>query len=112
MKQRSRARKEIKYCVCLCLLLLSGCRKSGVLLDTDHITVTRSGAQTLIYDRISDESYTLYSHRKRAARQTSTTASLVIDTETIKVENAYGMLIVEDKTDKKIYYIRRRSWPE
>ena len=107
MKQRSRARKlELKYCACLCLLL-SGC-KSSVLLDTDHVTVKRSGAQTFIYDHISDATYTLHSRRKRVARQAFTTAQQFVDTETIRVGSAAGMLIVEDKTDKKIYYIRRR----
>lgn len=80
---------KTKICCMLILLmvlsLLAGCSQREILLlDNDHLTITRRGAETTITDNIGGEVYTLHSVHKRRT-ESKTEPYTAIDTPTLQI---------------------------
>lgn len=92
----------------LCLLLGAGCVRSEpvTVLDTGYITVERSGTETRVYDRTGNVTYTVTKRRRRSTSGAYRTAETAADTETIKLQTVYGLIVIEDKQGNETYYIK------
>lgn len=93
-------------------ILLVGCSKQPAqtitLYESKSVKVERTGAQTVIKDLINSEEYSFTIHRMRIKGREShySTAELVNETEVIKLETVYNLIILEDKPQGQTYYIR------
>ena len=98
-----------KYLVILTALLIllsfAGCReKPRILLDTDSLTISQEGGRIVIYDVLSDESYTfILKHTKPLEGDVEPIR--VISNEHIVIDKYPKRLLITDLTAKKSYTI-------
>ena len=102
---------KTKICCVLILLmvlsLLAGCSQREILLlDNDHLTITRTGAETTITDKLSGEVYTLHSVHKRHT-EAKTKPYTAVDTPTIKIIIIPGGFEVVSGKTSYTFTIRR-----
>lgn len=95
----------------LLVLTLTGCSKPAqtiTLYQSSSAKVERTGASTIVKDLITNEEYTFTSHRShtKGTETYYSTATLAEDTETLKLETVYNLIILEDKQQGATYYIR------
>lgn len=94
------------------MILLAGCAKQPAqtitLYESNSARVERTGAQTVVKDLVNNEEYTFTSHRSKLKGVESyySTATLAEETDTIKLETVYNLIILEDKPQGQTYYIR------
>lgn len=91
----------------LCLLLGAGCIRSEpvTLLETENITVKRSGAETRVYDS-TGHVYTFTRGRGRSAGDVCRTAETAVETDTFILQTVYGLIVIQDKQHNETYYIK------
>lgn len=92
------------------VLLLSGCGKSSpeTLYQSESVQIIRNGSNTAVLDLISDEEYNYITKRvKRTEGILEPYTS--VDTDTIKVEIIPHGLRVYDKSENKVFTIKRKS---
>lgn len=96
----------------MAVFALTGCTNDAgkvfTLYDANGLKIEREGVETRIYDLEGDAEYTFTSHRVRAAQGTAaqiSEAKTAHDTDTIKIEIAKSVIIVEDKTTGAVYTI-------
>lgn len=99
--------KSAKAAAALCLLLCAGCIRSEpvTLLETENIIVERSGTETRVYDR-TGHVYTFTRGRGRSAGGAYRTAETAVETDTIKLQTVYGLIVIEDRQSNETYYIK------
>lgn len=102
--------------VMLMAALMTGCStapETKTLYQSDTVKVVRTGSQTVIYDLVGGAEYAFTSHRARVKKEQTTeellqmwTAKTTADTDTIRLQTVQGLIILEDKTAAKTYYIK------
>ena len=107
---KKRATKATVWLVSLILcaaLFFTGCtQETKVYCDTDTLKIERTGAITTIYDLAGDDTYTFRTVRVRKGSQNAADGvKTARDTDTIKIEIAKNVIIVEDKTTGAVYTI-------
>ena len=107
---KKRATKATVWLASLILcaaLFFTGCTpKTKVYCDTDTLKIERTGAITTIYDLAGDDTYTFRTVRVRKDSQNAADGvKTARDTDTIKIEIAKNVIIVEDKTTGAVYTI-------
>lgn len=107
---KKRATKATVWLVSLILfaaLFFTGCTpQTKVYCGTDTLKIERTGAITTIYDLAGDDTYTFRTVRVRKDSQAVTDGvKTAHDTDTIKIEIAKSVIIVEDKTTGAVYTI-------
>ena len=91
--------------VLLCVISFAGCKgKPKILLDTDSLTISREGGRIVIYDVLSDESYTFIIRHKRPPERTTERAS-VTKTEHIEILKCTKKIILKDLINDEFYTI-------
>ena len=107
---KKRATKATVWLVSLILcaaLIFTGCtHQTKVYCDTDTLRIERTGTVTTIYDLAGADSYTFRTVRVRKDSQNAAGGvKTAHDTDTIKIEIAKSVIIVEDKTTGAVYTI-------
>ena len=107
---RKTASKATVWLVSLVLcaaLIFTGCaQETKVYCDTDTLRIERTGTVTTIYDLAGADSYTFRTVRVRKDSQNAADGvKTAHDTDTIKIEIAKSVIIVEDKTTGAVYTI-------
>ena len=99
--------------VLLMAALMTGCNntpQTETLYSSDTVRVERTGNKTVVYDLAGAAEYSFTSHRVRTAKNSTaahaSTAKTTADTETIKLQTVYGLIILEDKAADQTYYIK------
>ena len=108
MKKRTTKATVWLVSLVLCVtFLFTGCtRETKVYCDTDTLKIERTGAITTIYDLAGDDTYTFRTVRVRKGSQNAADGvKTAHDTDTIKIEIAKSVIIVEDKTTGTVYTI-------
>lgn len=118
-RSRESMRKKVSsfiLAVVLMAALITGCSsapETKTLYQSDTVRVERTGSQTVIYDLVGGAEYSFTSHRARVKKEQTTeellqmwTAKTTADTETVKLQTVQGLIILEDKTAAKTYYIK------
>lgn len=105
-----RASKATLWLVSLILcaaLFFTGCTpQTKVYCDTDTLKIERTGNITTVYDLAGDDTYTFRTVRVRKDSQNAADGvKAAHDTDTIKIEIAKSVIIVEDKTTGAVYTI-------
>lgn len=105
-----RASKATVWLVSLILcaaLFFTGCTpQTKVYCDTDTLKIERTGNITTVYDLAGDDTYTFRTVRVRKDSQSAADGvKTAHDTDTIKIEIAKSVIIVEDKTTGAVYTI-------
>ena len=107
--------RRLKHSILLAvvlLALLTGCSKpepqTETLYSSDSVKVERTGSQTVVYDLAGGAEYTFTSHRTRQRKSDNTAraATTTADTETIRLQTVYNLIILEDKPAEQTYYIK------
>ena len=92
----------------MAIFLLTGCKETApaTLYDAGNVYIECAGRKTTVYDRAGNAEYifTLRPVRKKAARISGTRTTA--DTDTIKLQTVYGLIIVTDKSTGKTIYIK------
>mgnify|MGYP000871780630 CR=1 FL=1 len=95
------------------LAFLTGCSKpqaqTETLYQSDSVKVERTGSQTVVYDLKGGTEYTFTAHKTRERKSEATHSREAIttaDTETIKLQTVYDLIILEDKPAEQTYYIK------
>ena len=95
------------------LFALTGCRNSAAdkmtIHDTNTLKIEREVAKTTVYDVAGDAQYIFTTTRTRTPKGTAaqiSEAKTTTDTETIRLQTVYSMIIVTDKTTGETFYIR------
>lgn len=99
--------KKIIIIMMLILLIFTGCRSRAeprILLDTDRLTISREGGRIVIYDVLSDESYTFILKRTKPL-EGDVEPIRVISNEHIVIDKYPKKLLITDLTAKKSYTI-------
>lgn len=107
---KKRATKATVWLASLILcaaLFFTGCTpKTKVYCDTDTLKIERTGNITTVYDLAGDDTYTFRTVRVRKDSQNAADGvKTANDTDTIKIEIAKSVIIVEDKTTGAVYTI-------
>ena len=104
---------KLSLAIVLLFVLLTGCSaepKTETLHQSQTVRVERTGNNTTVYDLVSGTEYSFTSHRTRVkkgdAAAHASKAITAADTETIKLQTVYGLIILEDKTEAQTYYIK------
>ena len=105
-----RASKATLWLVSLILcaaLFFTGCTpQTKVYCDTDTLKIERTGNITTVYDLAGDDTYTFRTVRVRKDSQNAADGvKTALETDTIKIEIAKSVIIVEDKTTGAVYTI-------
>lgn len=99
--------KKIIIIMMLILLIFTGCRSRAeprILLDTDSLTISQEGGRIVVYDVLSDESYTfILKHTKPLEGDVEPIR--VISNEHIVIDKYPKKLLIADLTAKKSYTI-------
>lgn len=97
----------------MAVFALTSCTKTQqdtiTLYDGNGLKIKREGVETRIYDLEGDAVYTFTSHRVRAAQGTAaqiSEAKTTADTDTIKLQTVYGVIVVTDKATSTTLYIK------
>lgn len=112
--------RKRKYSFILAVMLIaalmtgcSGTPETKTLYQSESVRIERTGSQTVIYDLVGGAEYSFTSHRARVKKEQTTeellqmwTAKTTADTDTIKLQTVQGLIILEDKTAAKTYYIK------
>lgn len=113
MKARHRAAAFLILLV-VALFALTGCQNSTpdkiTLYETNVLKIEREGLQTYVHDIDSGADYVFTSHRVRTshgdpAAQISE-AKTTADTDAIRLQTVFNMIIVTDKTTGTTIYIK------
>lgn len=79
------------------------------IYETDTLKIESEGAQTHIYDLKGNAVYTFTAHKQRVPAATAAQiveAKTTTDTETVKIQTVYNLIIVTEKATGKTLYIR------
>ncbi len=79
------------------------------IYETDTLKIESEGAKTRIYDLKGNAVYTFTAHKQRvpaASAAQIVEAKTTTDTETVKIQTAYNLIIVTEKATGKTLYIR------
>lgn len=92
------------------VLMLSGCGKSApeTLYQSESVQVIRNGSNITVLDLVSDSEYN-YTIKRVKRTEGITEPYTSIDTDTIKVEIIPHGLRVYDKSENKVFTIKRKS---
>ena len=97
----------------MAVFALTGCTKTQqgaiTLYDTETLYIEREGAETRVYDRVGEADYTFTSHRVKTSGSPAaqiSEAKTTTETDTIKLQTVYGVIIVTDKTTGTTLYIK------
>ena len=108
-KTASKATVWLLSLILCAALIFTGCTpQTKVYCDTDTLRIERTGTATTIYDLAGGETYNFRTVRVRNGTQAAEAAAeykTVHDTDTIKIEIAKSVIIVEDKTTGAVYTI-------
>jgi hypothetical protein len=112
MKRKTKA-AAVLLALVMAVFALTGCTKTApaaiTLYDTETLYIEREGAETRVYDRVGNADYTFTSHRVRAGQGTAaqiSEAKTTTETDTIKLQTVYGVIIVTDKTTGTTLYVK------
>lgn len=102
----NKTRTILLVCVILLsALTLSACMsRTKTLLDSDCIRITQEGGRIVIYDVLSDESYTFIIRHKRPPERTTERTS-VTKTEHIEILKCTKKIILKDLINDEFYTI-------
>ncbi len=108
--------KKANILILLLFVIISfvGCKgaenNSIVLLHTNTLKIEAEGKQTHIFDLVADKEYNFITKRvmkkKSKAEAITNNSNSVCNTDTLKIDIAYNVIIVNDKTANKTYYIK------
>ena len=106
-KTASKATVWLLSLILCAALIFTGCTpQTKVYCDTDTLRIERTGTVTTIYDLAGADSYTFRTVRVRKDSQNAADGvKTAHDTDTIKIEIAKSVIIVEDKTTGAVYTI-------
>ena len=97
--------KKIIIIMMLILLIFTGCKsRTKTLLDSDCIRITQEGGRIVIYDVLSDTSYTFIIRHKRPPERTAERTS-VTKTEHIEILKCTKKIILKDLINDEFYTI-------
>ena len=107
---KKRATKATVWLASLILcaaLFFTGCtQETKVYCDTDTLKIERTGNITTVYDLAGYDAYNFRTVRVRKDCQNAADGvKTAHDTDTIKIEIAKSVIIVEDKTTGAVYTI-------
>ena len=113
MAQRIKAAAVLLVLI-VALFALIGCEKDAdailTIHDTKALKIEKQGAETRIYDREGGADYTITSHRQRIRKDDAAAhaqeAQTAADTDTVKIQTVYGVIIVTEKGTGETLYIR------
>lgn len=112
-------KRAIKAAAAICLLAavfaLVSCAtataKEITIHDTETLKIAQSGHITTVYDLAGNAEYSFITRRVRTqpgAAENVRQAATQTETETIRIQTVYGILIITDKTTGEVVYIRNR----
>lgn len=77
----------------------------NTVISTDTLLVQQRSTDTIITSKTADKEYKLERHRVLHKKDAPTKSSVLIDDDTIKVEQVKGVLIVTDKVTGTSYFL-------
>lgn len=84
------------------------------LFDTPTLRIELEGAETRVFDLMGGKEYSYTTTRQRVSKtptleqmQARCLARTSVNTDTVKIELAGGLIVVNDRTAEQVYYINR-----
>ncbi len=113
MRKTNKKASVLLLALIIALFALVGCTNGApdkvTIHDTNTLKIEREGAKTTVYDVAGDASYIFTTHRTRTRKTDApkiSEATTTADTETIRLQTVYNMIIITDKTTGETLYIR------
>lgn len=84
------------------------------LFDTPTLRIELEGEETRVFDLMGGKEYSYTTTRQRVSKtptleqmQARCLARTSVNTDTVKIELAGGLIVVNDRTAEQVYYINR-----
>ena len=84
------------------------------LFDTPTLRIELEGTETRVFDLIGGKEYSYTTTRQRVSKtptldqmQARCLARTSVNTDTVKIELAGGLIVINDRTAEQVYYINR-----
>lgn len=106
---------KVGYIAAAFILALSGCGhevETMTIYKTDNIIVERTGNTTTVYEAENNSKYEFKTHKSRISKENikpedySSKAVLIAETDSMRLETVYNLIILQDKEQMETFYIK------